>query len=295
MEKDWTTNSRDWEALEALRAEDSERHGGRLTRPGRSGRPPLRGWAIWVASVLVIVALLVAGLAWVPMGVAWFVPFSVGVTVLVLMFAAPLVGGALALPGVMCALAATWRARKTGARLGAPVTLVWLATALLVTGLLFASLVAYPRYQLGVFAQALQAHCMNVRQVLRKYEDLSPSDWVSAAPGIVADVQQNQRMLQEDQDALHALSVPDNLNAQMLLEDCQAIIDGTLNLPTLLKQPSLGSVGDVQALYLAYHDAVQRGHQLEQDLFAPFQPPPDLQSMLASAIHLGGPPPVLGN
>lgn len=234
--------------------------------------PASRGWAVWVALSLTLLGLLIAAAGWITLGVALFVSFSVSVTVLILVFLAPVIGTALNLPGVIFGLLATWQARKKGARITLPVTLVGVATLVLVAGLLFGGLVAYPRYQLGLFAQALQTDCGRVQQVLDKYKNLSPLELVAQASQITATIDQNKQMLQSDEAALNALSAPDDPDAQQLLDDCRTIVSGTLNLPTLLKNPVANAL-QIQGLYATYQDAQQLGDQLKQNVFSPFQPP----------------------
>jgi len=277
-------NSRDPNSLDALRAEYAERHGGQQTGPTaaqqrppvKSAAPPLRGWSVSLAALLVVLAVLVAGLAWVLMGVALFAMLAVSMTLLILIFLGPLIGGALALPGIVCSLLATRQARQKGAPIGAPVALVLLATLVLVSALLFGGLVAYPRYQLGTFAQALQPHCQRVQTILQKYQNMSPTDLVTQLPAIVLTVKQNKSDLQSDQVALTALAatVPDNPDAQSLLSACQALVADTLNLPSLASNPNpLTSAAALQDFYMASQDAQRSGSQVEQDIYAPFQPP----------------------
>lgn len=241
--------------------------------PSSNASPPaLRGWAMWVALILTLLGLLIAAAAWITLGVALFAPFSVSVTVLALVFLAPIIGGALSLPGVVFGLLATRQTRRRGARITLPVTLVAVATLVLVAGLLFGGLVAYPRYQLGLFAQSLQTNCGRVQQVLDKYKNLSPLELVGQAAQITATINQNKQTLQSDEAALNALSAPDDPDAQQLLDDCRTIVSGTLNLPALLKNPA-ASAFQIQALYATYQDAQRLGAQLKQNVFAPFQPP----------------------
>ncbi len=240
--------------------------------------PPVRGWTIWLASVLVVLAVLLAGLAWMLMGVALFAPLTVSVTLLTILFLGPTIGGGLAIPGLACSLLATRRARKTGARIGTPVTLVLLATLVLVGALLFVGLVAYPRNQLGTFAQQLQPHCQRVQTILQKYQNMSVTDLVTQLPAISATVNQNKQDLQSDQTALNNLPAPDNPDAQGLLTACQQLVSDTLALPTLVTNPNpLTTLGSLQSFYTASQDAQRYGNQLKQDLFAPFQPPDNLQ------------------
>jgi hypothetical protein len=286
LEKEWS-NSRDPNALDVLRAEYAERHGGQPTGPNAAqGRqpmnpaapPPVRGWAIWLASVLVVLAVLVAGLAWMLMGVSLFAMLTVSTTLLTIIFLGPPIGGGLCVPGLLFSLLATRQARKTGARVGTSVTLVLLATIVLVGALLFVGLVAYPRNQLGSFAQQLQPHCQRVQTILQKYQNMSPTDLVTQLPAISATINQNQRDLQSDQTALNNLSAPDNPDAQGLLAACQKLVSDTLTLPTLVTNPNpLETASTLQDFYTASQDAQRYGNQLKQDLFAPFQPPDDLQ------------------
>ena len=231
-----------------------------------------RGWAVWVALILTLLGLLIAAAAWITMGVVLFVAFSVSVTVLVLVFLAPLIGGALSLPGVVFGLLATRLARKREAPITLPVTLVGVATGVLVAGLFFGGLVAYPRYQLGLFAESLQANCGGVQQVLDKYKNLSPLELVARASEITATINQNKPTLQSDEAALNALTAPDDPDAQQLLDDCRTLVSGTLNLPTILNNPVSGAF-QIQTLYATYQDAQRLGDQLKQDVFSPFQPP----------------------
>jgi hypothetical protein len=240
--------------------------------PDDTSPPASRGWAVWVALSLTLLGLLIAAAGWITLGVALFAPFSVSVTVLILVFLAPVIGGALSLPGVVFGLLATWQARKKGARITLPVTLVGGATLVLVAGLLFGGLVAYPRYQLGLFAQALQTNCGHVQQVLDKYKNLSPLELAAQASEITATINQNKQTLQADEAELNALTAPDDPDDQQLLADCRTIVSGTLTLPTLLKNP-VASALQIQALYATYQDAQRLGDQLKQDVFSPFQPP----------------------
>lgn len=282
MEQQWT-NSPDPNASEPLQAEDTARQSANANGSSQPQAPAppeemppsaLRGWAIWVALIVTLLGLLIAAAAWIVMGVALFVPFSVSVTLLALIFLAPVIGGALSLPGVIFDLLAARKARNRGARLALPVTLVGIATLVLVAGLLFGGLVAYPRYQLALFAQSLQTDCGRVQQVLDKYKNLSPVDLVAKSADITATIDQNKQMLQADETALNALTAPDDPDDQQLLVDCQAIISGTLNLPTLLKNP-VASAFQIQALYTTYQDAQRLGAQLKQNVFSPFLPPPN--------------------
>lgn len=288
VEQQWTnarqqeqTNRPDWnaptpqpaqgQAQQSANVNDSSQPQASMPPAGASP-PASRGWAMWVALILTLLGLLIAAAAWITLGVALLAPFSVSVTVLALVFLAPVVGGALSLPGVVFGLLATRQTRRRGAPITLPVSLVSVATLVLVTGLLFGGLVAYPRYQLGVFAQALQNDCGRVKQVLDKYKNLSPIELVGQAPQITATINQNQQALQSDEAALNALSAPDDPDAQQLLDDCRTIISGTLNLPALLNNP-VGGAFQIQALYATYQDAQRLGDQLKQDVFAPFQPP----------------------
>ncbi|HEX6777163.1 MAG TPA: hypothetical protein VF099_03125 [Ktedonobacterales bacterium] len=273
VEQQWT-NARQPEQGQAQQSANANAFSQpQASTPSANASPPaLRGWAMWVALILTLLGLLIAAAAWVTLGVALLTPFSVSMTVLALVFLAPIIGGVLSLPGVVFGLLATRQTRKRGARLTLPVSLVSVATLVLVAGLLFGGLVAYPRYQLGLFAQALQTDCGRVKQVLDKYKDLSPIELVGQAPQITATINQNQQELQADEAALDALSAPDNPDAQQLLDDCRTIISGTLNLPTLLNNP-VGGAFQIQALYATYQDAQRLGDQLKLDVFAPFQPP----------------------
>ena len=288
MEQQWTnarkqeqTNSPDLNAPEPLPVGHTVQQGANASgssqpqlsaQPEDTPPPALRGWAMWVALVLTLLGLLIAAAAWIVMGVALFASFSVSVTVLVLVFLAPVIGGALSLPGVVFGLLAARQTRSRGARITLPVTLVGVATLVLVVGLLFGGLVAYPRYQLGLFAQSLQTHCGRVQQVLDKYKNLSPLDLVAKSAEITATIDQNKQVLQSDEAALNALTSPADPDDQQLLDDCRTIVSGTLNLPTLLKSP-IASAFQIQALYTTYQDAQRLGAQLKQSVFFPFLPP----------------------
>ena len=288
VEQQWTNarqqeqaNRPDWNAPTPQPAEGSAPQSANVNNssqpqasipPAAASPPASRGWAMWVALILTLLGLLIAAAAWITLGVALLAPFSVSMTVLALVFLAPVIGGALSLPGVIFGLLATRQTRRRGAPITLPVSLVAVATLVLVAGLLFGGLVVYPRYQLGLFAQALQNDCGRVQQVLDKYKNLSPIELVGQASQITATINQNQQELQSDEAALNALSAPDDPNAQQLLDDCRTIISGTLNLPALLKNP-VGSAFQIQALYATYQDAQRLGDQLKQDVFAPFQPP----------------------
>lgn len=290
MEQQWINtrkqeqaNSPDLNASEPLQAEYTAQQNtnangssqSELPAPPEDTPPPaLRGWAMWVALILTLLGLLIAAAAWIVMGVALFVPFSVSVTLLALIFLAPVIGGVISLPGVIFDLLAARKARNRGARLTLPVTLVGIATLVLVAGLLFGGLVAYPRYQLALFAQSLQTDCGRVQQVLDKYKNLSPVDLVAQSADITATINQNKQALQADETALNTLTAPDDPDDQQLLADCQAIVSGTLNLPTLLKNP-VASAFQIQALYTTYQDAQRLGAQLKQNVFSPFLPPPN--------------------
>ena len=288
MEQQWTnvgkqeqTNEPNWNAPAPLQAGNPAQQNANSSSSFQSQAQPLpedrtppalRIWTVWVALILTLLGLLTAAIAWIVLGVALFSSFSVSVTLLVLVFLGPIIGGALSLPSLIFGLLATRQTRKRGAPITLPVTLVGVATLVLVAGLLFGGLVAYPRYQLGLFAQSLQTNCGRVQQVLGKYQNLSPLELAAQAPQITATINQNKQMLQSDEAALNALTAPDDPDDQQLLDDCRTILSSTLNLPSLLKNP-VASAFQIQALYATYQDAQRLGTQLKQNVFSPFQPP----------------------
>ncbi len=276
--------------LRALRAEYAERYGGRGTGPlGLERRslyeeasPPI-GWPIWFAWFFGLLGFFPAIIAWMFMGLAMLTPLTINQAILIGVLLAPVLGGAFSLLGLVFALGATRRARRIQAGVAAPVTLVWLATAILVGGLLFGGLVAYPRVLLGTFGQAIQAHCARVAQSLQSYGNPPDVGKLEQDPlGVVAILQRDQAALEGDQAALSALAAPVP-KYQMLLDDCRslavkdvAVTDDLLS-ELAKRPPDLAAVQERITQYEkdthAMLTEIQRlGDELRRQVFAPFQP-----------------------
>lgn len=276
-------------ALRALRAEYAEQHSGHIT--GAMGAQwgvaadmpsPAIGWPIWLAWMIGLLAFFPAALAGVFIGVATLTPITLNTTLLRLVLLAPVVGAALALPGVIFALLATRRARMVGAGVAAPVTLVGVATMVLVAGLLFGGFVAYPRLQLGTFGQAIQAHCARVGQSLQPYLGLSNTQLTMQAPALLTTLGNDAADLPGDQVALKALTAPEP-KYQPLLDDCRSVAQQDQQLIHDLQGELLAlppNPGAAQTTLMHYQTATskplteiqQLGDELKQEVFAPFQP-----------------------
>jgi hypothetical protein len=246
---------------------------------------PAIGWPIWLAWVFGLLGFFLAAVAWIFifMGLAVLTPLTVNQMVLTLVLLGPVIGGAASLPGVVCALLATRRARQVQAGVAAPVTLVGLATVILLAGLLFGGLVAYPHQLLGTFGQAIQAHCARVAQSLQQYGNPPSSSALQQDPlGVVATLQNDQNALGDDQAALNALTAPDP-KYQPLLDDCRNLavkdkqVTGTLLGELISLPPDVPAATKTMTQYKTdtstWLTEIQRlGAALRQQVFAPFQP-----------------------
>ncbi len=280
------------QSLDALRTEYAEQRGsgslrlartsGVYRRPFEPEAPPSIGWPIWLAAIISLLAFLLAASASVFMGLAALTPLTVSQTVLKLVLLGPVVGGALALPGVVLALLATRRARQIEAGVAGPVTLVWLATALLVAGLLFGGFVTAPRSTLATFGSAIQAHCARLAQSLQPYGNPPNVNTLEQhALDVVATLEDDQNQLPGDQQALGSLTAP-SPTYQPLLDDCRALATKDEQTVTALLS-KLGVPPDLngaQAIVKQYEsdtrttlaDIQRLGNQLMQTIFTPFQP-----------------------
>lgn len=280
------------QSLDALRTEYAEQRGsgslrlartsGASRRPFEPESPPSIGWPIWLAAIISLLAFLLAASAWGFMGLAALTPLTISQTVLMLVLLGPVVGGALALAGVVLSLLATWRARLRRAGVAGPVTLVWLATAILVAGLLFGGFVAYPRSTLVTFGTAIQAHCARLAQSLQPYGNPPNVNTLEQhALDVLATLQDDQSKLPGDQQALSALTAP-SLTYQPLLDDCRSLVAKDMQTVSALLS-KLGLPPDLtgaQSIVKQYETdttttlaEIQRlSNQLMQAIFAPFRP-----------------------
>jgi hypothetical protein len=274
-------HSRDSQSLQALRAEYAERRG---TGPlfAEYAATPI-GWPIWLAWVFGLLGFFLASTAWMFMGLAALTPLTVNQTLLVIVLLGPVIGGVVSLPGLICALLAARRARQVQAGVAAPVTLVWLATLILLGGLLFGGLVSYPHELLGTFGQAVQAHCARFAQSLQPYGDPPDINKLQKdAAGLVTTLQSDQANLRDDQAALNALTTPDP-RYQPLLDDCRSLAarDSQVTNDLLGELVSLSpDLTAAQKTITQYQtdtaqtlaEIQQLGAALRQQVFAPFQP-----------------------
>jgi hypothetical protein len=248
----------------------------------RSASPSI-GWPVWLAGVFGLLGFLLAAAAWMSMGLAALTPLTIDQTLLIIVLLGPVIGGAVALPGVIFALQATRRARVVGAGVAAPLILAGLATAVLVGGLLFGGLVSYPRQLLGTFGLTLQAHCARFEQSLQPYGNPPQISKLQQDPlGLAVTLRSEQVALADDQATLNALTAPDP-RYQRLLDDCRSLtlqdqqVTGTL-LSELERLPP--DVTAAQQTLAQYETATsktlteieQLGAALKQQVFAPFQP-----------------------
>ena len=283
------THAHDQAALHALRTEYVEQHSGHVSGAlsaqwgvPDSAAPRSIGWPLWLAWIIVFLAFFPTAIVGIFIGLAALTPITLNITLLEIVLLVPVAGGALALLAVIFALLATRRARRGGAGVAAPITLVWLATAILVAGLLFGGLVAYPRYQLGAFGQALQAHCARLGQTLQPYQSLSVPQLLAQAPTLVATLQSDATSLPGDQTVLNALAPPEP-KYQPLLDDCrlvamkdqQVVSDLQRELAALPPDPTAAqaTLQHYQSdTYQPLTEIHQLGDELKQEVFAPFQP-----------------------
>jgi len=273
-------------ALHALRVAYSQQHSGALYAQGGASAEastPTVGWPLWLAWVIGLLAFFPAAVAGIAIGLAALTPITLNATLLTVVLLAPVVGGALAVPAVIFALAATGRARRRGAGVAAPVVLVWLTTVVLVAGLLFGGLVAYPRYQLGSFGQVVQAHCARVAQSLQPYQGLTMAQLSMRVPELLATLQSDSANLPDDLTALRALKVPEP-KYQPLLSDCIAIAARDQQLIAVIHGDLIPpNPGAAQTALQQYQSDTNRtlveiqqlGDELRQEVFAPFQPGQD--------------------
>ncbi len=279
--------SRDSQSLEALRATFAEQRGTGSLPAQRLAftedeSPPI-GWPIWLAWVFGLLALLVTAAAGMFLGLAALTPLAVNQTLLTAVLLGPVVGGAVALPGVVFALLATRRGQTRGARVAAPVTLVGLSTVVLIGGLLFGGLVAYPRYQLGTFGQAIQAHCARFAQSLEVYGNPPDISKIQQDPlGMAALLQRDEAALPGDQSALDALTAPDP-KYQPLLDDCRSLtVKDSQSLSSLQSElvsltPNLTAARMTLTQYQTNTSSMlaqiqQLGAALKAQVYAPFHP-----------------------
>jgi hypothetical protein len=241
------------------------------------------GWPIWLAWAFGLLALLLAAMALMFLGLALLTPLAVSQTLLTVILLGPVIGGAVALPGVVCALLATRRGRSIGARLAMPVTLVVLSTVILVGGLLFGGLVSYPRAQLGTFALAIQNHCARLAQSLQPYGDPPAISKLQQDPlGVATILRDDEAALPGDQAALNALKTPDPAY-QPLLDDCRSLVVKDMQVTSQLQSelvalpPNMSAAQKTLTQYQTDTSGMlaqiqQLGATLKQQVFAPFQP-----------------------
>jgi hypothetical protein len=283
----------DSESLEALRQDDHDTDGQSEDRSAAPLLAPRRafdkeasaslGWPLWLAWVFGLLGVLVAAATWALMGVAAFQPLSISRSLLVAVWLGPVIGAGICLPGMICALLATSRARAAGASVAAPVTLVGLATVVLIAGLLFGGLVSYPHGQLGTFGQAIQAHCARFAQSLQSYGNPPDVSKIQQDPvGLVITLQNDQAALVDDQTALNALTTPDPAYLP-LLDDCRSVVvkDGQVTSSLLSELIALPpNVSAAEKTITRYETDTtpmlkqieQLGAALKQQVFAPFLP-----------------------
>jgi hypothetical protein len=277
------------EILEARRAALARRRkthsslSGQMPRlPPEEGIPRLNSRVIWLGWGLGLLALLLSGATWVLMATSLVTPIFVSADTLTLLLALPAVGGVVALPALVLALLAARRARQTSARLAAPVTLVSVATALVVAAILFGGLVTAPRSQLARFAQTLQMHCARVAQVLAPYGNPPDTTQVLANIRVVLpDLQSAASMFPQDQQVLDNLASPDPAY-QPLVDDCRALAQDDQQFISTLQQELIKLPPDqaqVTKTLMDYETTTsktlaeiqQLGGQLAHAVFAPFQ------------------------
>ena len=284
-------HAQDQAALRTLRSQYAEQRSGHITGAmsaqwGVSADMPAPaiGWPLWLAWIIGTLAFFPAAIAGIFIGLAALTPITLNTTLLRVVLLAPVVGAALALPGVIFALMATRRARKINAGVAAPVTLVVLATGVLVAGLLFGGFVAYPRSQLGSFGQVIQAHCARVGQSLQPYLGLSASQLANPTllAGLLTTLQTDSTDLPGDQAVLIALTAPEP-KYQPLLDDCRSVALKDQQLLSKLQSELVAlppNPGAAQTTLKQYQsdtskmlaEIQQLGAELQQEVFAPFQP-----------------------
>jgi hypothetical protein len=286
--------SRNSESPEALRPEYREQRGAYGTDPLLAHEldelvSPSSGWPGRLAWVFGLLGFFLAVIAWMCMGLALLTPLTVNQTFLTAVLLGPVVGAVVSLLGLACALLAMRQARAVGSGVAAPMALVWLSTAILIGGLLFGGLVSYPRARLGSFGQAIQAHCARAAQSLQAYGNPPDMSKIEKDPlGLVTTLQSDQAALKDDQAALNALAAPDPAY-QPLLDDCRSLTARDMQLTNSLLgdlialPPDLPAAEKTITQYLAdtTHTLaeIQRlGAQLQQQIFAPFQPDQRLDS-----------------
>ncbi|HEY7124345.1 MAG TPA: hypothetical protein VH540_10375 [Ktedonobacterales bacterium] len=280
---------RDPEAREARRAALARQRG---AAPGLSGQmpylppkeapPKLKGREIGLAWGIGLLALLFSGATGVLMATALITPISVSAGVLKLLLALPIIGGVVALPALALALLATRRARQTGARIAAPVVLVGVTLALVLTAIFFGGLVTVPRSRLATFAQTIQMHCARVAQVLAPYGNPPDATKVVAnARAVLVALQGAASLLPQDKQALDALTAPDP-TYQPLVEDCRALVQDDVQFIAAMQQALIQLPPDadqVKKTVMDYEtttskslaEVQQLGAQLAHAVFAPFQ------------------------
>jgi hypothetical protein len=280
-------HSRDAQSLRARRADYAEQSSpGPLLRDPRpfadeEDAPPSVGWPIWLAWVLGLTGFFLAAIAWMAMGLAALTSLTINQTLLTAVLLGPVVGCAVSLPGLICALLAVRRARKTRMNVAESVTVVSLTTAILIGGLLFGGLVSYPRVRLATFGQAIQTHCARFAQSLQQYGN--PPDITTLeknALSVVTTLQSDESALSDDQATLNALKAPDS-RYQPLLDDCRnmtaqdILVSSTLLSELVNAHPDVSAAQRTIAQYQANTGAmlaeIQRlGAALQQQIFAPF-------------------------
>lgn len=280
-------HSRDLQSLRALRGDYAEQSSpGPLLRDPRlfldEGEAAASvGWPIWLAWVLGLTGFFLAVIAWMSMGLAALTSLTINQTLLTAVLLGPVVGGAFSLPGLICALLAVRRARKTRMNVAESVTVVSLTTVILIGGLFFGGLVSYPRVRLGMFGQTIQTHCARFAQSLQQYGN--PPDISTLqknAVSVVTTLQSDETALSDDQATLNALKAPDPAY-QPLLDDCRSLtaqdilVTSTLLSELVNTHPDVSAAQRTIAQYQADTGAtlaeIQRlGAALQQQIFAPF-------------------------
>lgn len=280
-------HSRNDQSLKALRSDYAEQSSpGPLLRDPRpfaeeeEAAPPV-GWPIWLAWVLGLTSFFLAAIAWMALGLAALTSLTINQTLLTAVLLGPVVGCAVSLPGLICALLAVRRARKIRMSVAESVTVVSLTTAILIGGLLFGGLVSYPRVRLATFGQTLQAHCARFAQSLQQYGN--PPDISTLqknALNVVTTLHSDETALNDDQTTLNALKTPDP-QYQSLLDDCRSLtaqdilVTSTLLGELVNTHPDVSAAQRTIAQYQADTGAtlaeIQRlGAALQQQIFAPF-------------------------
>jgi hypothetical protein len=250
--------------------------------PPKEAPPKLKGREIGLAWGIGLLALLFSGATGVLMATALITPISVSAGVLKLLLALPIIGGVVALPALALALLATRRARQTGARIAAPVVLVGVTLALVLTAIFFGGLVTVPRSRLATFAQTIQMHCARVAQVLAPYGNPPDATKVVAnARAVLVALQGAASLLPQDKQALDALTAPDP-TYQPLVEDCRALVQDDVQFIAAMQQALIQLPPDadqVKKTVMDYEtttskslaEVQQLGAQLAHAVFAPFQ------------------------